>query len=116
MADNANGRAFSPAEYNHAQWDQRGEYVSLTTTTAKTAAVYPAGTYLLTSDVDCFVESGPQASVEAIVPAANACSQPLWAKTYLLWQVTSADNGGLAGIVSAGSGKLYILKPKGKNS
>jgi hypothetical protein len=111
MADNANGRAFSPAEYNHAQWDSAPERISVSTTTAKTAAVYAAGTYLLTCDVDVFIKSGTQAGV-----TAATTDNPLWGKTYMLWQVTSADNGGLAGITSSGTGTLYILKPKGVQS
>lgn len=111
MADNANGRAFSPAEYSHAQWDSAPERVSLSTSTAKTAAVYAPGVYLLTCDADCFIKSGTQAGV-----TAATTDNPLWAKAYMLWQVTSADNGGLAGILSSGTATLYILKPKGVQS
>lgn len=111
MASDNNGRAFSPAEYNHAQWDTAPEIISLSTSTAKTSAAYEAGTYLLTSDSDVFIKSGTQAGV-----TAATTDNPLWAKTYLIWQVTSADNAGLAGILASGTGNLYILKPKGVQS
>lgn len=113
MASDNNGRAFSPAEYNHAQWDTAAEQISVSTTTAKTSAVYAPGAYLLTADADVYLTAGPQASVTS---AVASCAAPLWAKTYLLWQVTSADNGGLAGITASGTGTLFILKPKGVQS
>jgi hypothetical protein len=112
MASNNDGRPFPDVEYNHAQWDQVAETVALSTSSAKTAAVYPPGLYLITASADCFIRSGTQAAVVAVAATSN----PLWAKTYLLWQVTSADNGGLAGITASGTANLYIMKPSGDQS
>ena len=112
MASNDDGKAFSADNFNHAQWDLVAETVALTTTSNKTAAVYPPGVYLLTASADCFIRSGTQAGVVAVAATSN----PLWSKTYLLWQVTSADNGGLAGITASGTANLYIMKPSGDQS
>lgn len=112
MADNRNGQPFSASDAMHAQWDVSPELVSLTTSTAKTAAAYSAGLYMVTASADCFVKSGTQAGVT--VTATTGI--PLWSKGYLLWQVTSADNAGLAGITASGTATLYICKIHGVQS
>lgn len=112
MADNRNGQPFQSSEAMHAQWDVAPEIVALSTSTAKTAAVYPPGLYMVTASADCFIKSGTHAGVTV----TTTTGVPLWAKGYLLWQVTSADNGGLAGIVASSTASLYICKINGVQS
>ena len=77
--------------------------VSVSSTTA-TSALLAAGRYRIVCDVPCFVKQGGS----TITAATTDNYLPADAIDYMV--VNSATDGYLAGITSAPSGTLYIMK------
>lgn len=117
MADDRNGRPYSPSAELHAQWDAPAEIVALSTTAAKNAtAAYTPGVYLIVATADVFLKSSLFATAAGTAVTTTDFALFLKAGTYARWQVNSADNGSINGILASGTGSLYIMKPAGVQS
>ena len=78
--------------------------VALSTTTAKNATAFTTGKlYLVTADVAWFFNHGAQATV-----TATTSNFLLSAYQVLEVWVSDTDTDGIAGILSAGTGTMYV--------
>ena len=78
--------------------------VSISGTTARTAAALLPGLYRITSDVNCFIQPGGS-TIEATTVKA-----PLWYKTYDYHAVSATTNNYIAAITAGETGTLYVTK------
>lgn len=79
--------------------------LSLSTTTARTAALATGSYYLWSIDTDCYVLQGG-----STITAVAATSIGVALGMRLPFTVTSAADAYIAGITSSGTGNLYIVK------
>ena len=81
------------------------ETVTISGTTAKTAALLPVGAYYVSSNVACYVRQGPYSTIAATVAAGH----PLPAGVEWVMRVTMASvDDGIAAITDGATGKLFL--------
>ncbi len=98
----------TPDQAGQSVYRDNPTVLSLSTTTAKTAALAP-GPYWLYATADCYWLTGPVASVTA-GNAAGTDSIPLPAETYFPITLTESEADAVAGIVDSGTALLYVIR------
>lgn len=97
-------------ELNRMIYRTNPTVLSITSTTARTAAL-AKGPYYLYATVDCYFLQGVAGAVTA-GNAAGTDSVPLPAETYFPIYVDGTENESVAGIVDSVAGLLYCI-PRG---